>query len=134
MLDTGALVALLHADDADHDRCLRDFETFRGVLVTTEAILTESAFLLSRVKAGPAACLDFFIRRGAVLIPQTIESLERCRVLMAKYADVPMDFADATLVALAEEARVDEVFTLDRRGFSVYRIGGRKPFQLRPPG
>jgi len=45
---------------------------------------------------------------------------------------MPMDFADATLVTLAEEAEVDEIFTLDLRGFSTYRIHGRKAFRIRP--
>ena len=43
-----------------------------------------------------------------------------------------MDFADATLVALAEEAGVDEIFTLDLRGFNTYRIHGRKAFKILP--
>jgi predicted nucleic acid-binding protein len=51
---------------------------------------------------------------------------------MAKYRDLPMDDADATLVALAEEIQTDNVFTLDRRGFSTYRMHGRKAFHLIP--
>jgi predicted nucleic acid-binding protein len=51
---------------------------------------------------------------------------------MEKYRNVPMDYADATLVALGEELGSDRVFTLDRRGFSAYRLNQRKPFQLVP--
>ncbi len=51
---------------------------------------------------------------------------------MEKYQDVPMDFADATLVALGEELGTNRVFTLDRRGFSVYRLHGRRAFQILP--
>lgn len=43
-----------------------------------------------------------------------------------------MDFADATLVVLAEEADIDEVFTLDIKGFQAYRIHGRKSFKIWP--
>jgi hypothetical protein len=43
-----------------------------------------------------------------------------------------MDFADATLVALGEELETDWVFTLDRRGFSAYRLDQQKPFQIIP--
>jgi hypothetical protein len=53
-------------------------------------------------------------------------------VLMGKYRDMQMDFADATLVSLAEETGMDEVFTLDRRGFSAYRIHGKKLFKVWP--
>jgi len=51
---------------------------------------------------------------------------------MERYRNVPMDFADATLVALAEELETDRIFTLDRRGFSVYRMNQRKPFRIIP--
>jgi predicted nucleic acid-binding protein len=49
-----------------------------------------------------------------------------------KYHNLPMDYADATLVALAEESETDHVFRLDRKGFSTYRLHGRKAFRLVP--
>ena len=51
---------------------------------------------------------------------------------MEKYGDVPMDYADATLVALGEEIASNVVFTLDRPGFSTYRLNQRKAFQIVP--
>jgi hypothetical protein len=50
--------------------------------------------------------------------------------LMERYADTPMDFADATLVLLAEALGVFDVLALDRRGFSTYRTAGGRPFRL----
>jgi len=52
--------------------------------------------------------------------------------LMKKYASVPMDFADATLVLLAEDLSVTDVLTLDRRGFTVFRTRKRRLFRLLP--
>jgi hypothetical protein len=49
---------------------------------------------------------------------------------MKKYANVPMDFADATLVLMADEVAVGEIFTLDERGFRTYRYGRNKRFRL----
>lgn len=132
LLDTGALVACLHRDDRDHERCVRVLERLRGPLLTTEPVLTEAMFLLSRVRRGPAVCLDFFVRGGAVLVPQSNESLRRCAELIRRYASLPMDFADATLVALAEETGIRRVFTLDRRDFGVYRVGARGLFEILP--
>lgn len=66
-------------------------------------------------------------------MPQTPDLLRRAMQLMEKYLDVPMDFAAATLVALAEERKTGEIFTLDRRGFTTYRIHSRKAFTLDPP-
>lgn len=52
---------------------------------------------------------------------------------MEKYADRPMDYADATLVALAEDLDTDHVFTPDR-DFSIYRLHGSHPFRVSPKG
>ena len=51
---------------------------------------------------------------------------------MEQYAETPMDFADATLVLLADDLDVRRIFTLDRRGFSTYRTRSRKAFQVVP--
>lgn len=132
LLDTGPLVAILHREDRHHQRCLEVFEAFRGLLLSTEAVLTEAMHLLGRVPGGQQDCLEFFIRGGATLVPATLGSLRRCQSLMMQYADAPMDFADGTLVALAEETGIREIFTLDRRGFETYRIGKRTTFHLFP--
>jgi uncharacterized protein len=60
------------------------------------------------------------------------ERLRRAWELMRKYSGLPMDFADATLVVLAEEVETDLVFTTDRRDFEIYRIKGRKQFRILP--
>jgi hypothetical protein len=52
--------------------------------------------------------------------------------LLGEYSDLPMDFADATLVVLAEELGTDLILTTDRRDFGVYRIGGKGRFRIRP--
>ncbi len=132
LLDTGVLVAFLHRDDAWHGASVEAIREFRGTLVSTEAVLTEAVYLLGRVAGGAAACLEFFIRGGAVLVPSSRESLARCKAVMQRYADLPADFADATLVALAEEMSIFTVYSLDRRGFSVYRGEGGESFEIRP--
>ncbi len=132
LLDTGPLVALLNARDDDHGSCAAAFREFRGRLLTTEAILTEAMQLLAPIHGAGGACVDFFARKAAVLLPQSAASLLRAKVLLAKYSDVPMDFADATLVVLAEEVNVSKVFTLDRRGFCVYRFRRNRSFSIFP--
>jgi predicted nucleic acid-binding protein len=56
---------------------------------------------------------------------------DRIRELMAQYSDLPMDFADAALVALAERRQLRKVFTLDS-DFYVYRIDGKDAFEVLP--
>ena len=132
LLDTGALVSLLDRSQTHHDRCRMFFETWKGPVVSTEAVLTETTHLLASVGGGAAAAVDFFLQGGAVIVPSTPASLKRVRALLAKYADLPMDFADATLVALAEELNSALVFTTDRTDFAVYRLRDRKPFRIVP--
>ncbi|MBI3047203.1 MAG: PIN domain-containing protein [Acidobacteria bacterium] len=132
LLDTGALVSLLDRNQAHHLECRQFFEAWTGAVVSTEAVLTEASYLLTGVKGGTVSCVDFFLAGGAALVPTTPTALKRVRTLLDKYADLPMDFADATLVVLAEELETSLVFTTDRTDFSVYRIKGRKPFRIVP--
>ena len=132
LLDTGAFVALLDKSEGKHKQCAEFLRTFRGEIYTTEPVLTEALYLLGPSIKAEKACIDFILQGGVNLVPQSHESLSRAIILMEKYNDIPMDFADATLVVLAEEADIDEVFTLDIKGFQAYRIHGRKAFRIWP--
>ena len=130
LLDTGALVSLLDRSQSRYREFSEYFSAWSGQVLTTEAVLTEATHLLGRVPGGALACLDFVLSGGALLVPTSTTALRRGRQLMQQYADCPMDFADATLVVLAEELETNLVLTTDRRDFSVYRIGGRKHFRI----
>ncbi len=132
LLDTGPFVALLDSSEKNHQRCVMFFREFRGQLFTTEPVLTEVLYLLGPTIKGQKTGIEFILKGGATLVPQSLESLKRALELMEKYKDAPMDFADATLVVLAEEMGITEIFTLDIKGFSTYRIHGKKPFRLWP--
>ena len=112
LLDTGPLVALLDRSERNHHRCLTFFREFRGRLVTTEPVLTEAVYLLGPSFRCQKQVLDFFVQGGAELIPLSSEILQRTLWLMGKYADVPMDLADATLVAVAEQRDSSNILTL----------------------
>ncbi|MBI5043540.1 MAG: PIN domain-containing protein [Nitrospirae bacterium] len=134
LLDTGAFVALLDKSEKNHEHCVEFFKGFNGKLFTTEPVLTETLYLLSPSIKAQKACIEFILKVGATLVPQSLKSLSRAIVLMEKYKDIPMDFADATLVVLAEETGIDEIFTLDARGFNVYRFREKKGFKVWPEG
>lgn len=133
LLDTGGLVSLLDRSQHRHRAFVEYFDSWSGEVVTTEAVLTEATHLLARVRGGPDACLEFVLSGGAVLVPASDASLRRARTLIEQYRDLPMDYADATLVALAEDIGTDLVFTTDYRDFTVYRLAGRKEFTILPP-
>lgn len=132
LLDTGAFVALADRSERRHADCVAVLEGWSGTIVTTEAVLTESLYLVGPRWQAQKVCLEFVLRGAFLLVPPSQESLRRVSVLMEKYRNVPMDYADATLVALGEELGTDSVFTLDRRGFSAYRLNRRKTFRLLP--
>ena len=133
LLDTGAFVALVDRSERTHKDCVAVLERWaEGPILTTEAVLTETLYLVGPAWPSQKACLEFFVRGAFLMVPSSQDSLRRVAELMAKYRDLPMDYADATLVALAEEIQTDQVFTLDHRGFSTYRMRGRKPFHLIP--
>jgi predicted nucleic acid-binding protein len=132
LLDTSVFVALLDKSERTHERCVAFFKEFKGKLFTTEPVLTETLYLLGPSIRSQRSCIDFLLKDGATLIPQSMESLSRASTLMEKYEDIPMDFADATLVALAEEINVVEILALDRRGFGAYRIRGKTAFKIWP--
>ncbi|MCK6554920.1 PIN domain-containing protein [Candidatus Binatia bacterium] len=99
--------------------------------MTSLAVVTEAVYLLGF--SGPAQrALLAFVASGAVEIAEFGGAqVSRAAALMERYADLPMDFADATVVVLAEHLRTTVVFTLDHRDFSVYRPG-RRAFHLKP--
>jgi predicted nucleic acid-binding protein len=132
LLDTGAFVALLDKSEKNHERCVTFFKDFKGRLLTTEPVLTETIYLLGPSIRAQRTCIEFILKDGAILVPQSSQSLSRAAELLEKYKDIPMDFADATLVALAEKTEINEVFTLDKKGFNAYRIHGKRFFKLWP--
>jgi predicted nucleic acid-binding protein len=132
LLDTGAYVSLIDRDEKTHASCVAALETWTGPIVTTEAVLTETLCLVGPSWKAQKNALEFVLRGAFQLVPPSSASLKRVALLMERYRNVPMDYADATLVALGEELETDWVFTLDRRGFSTYRLGLRKPFQIVP--
>ena len=86
---------------------------------------------LSPVPSGPSA-LSELIDLGPVQVFDFCGApdLGRAVARMVRYADTPMDFADATLVLLAETVGSGEILTLDRRGFRTYRWGRNRAFSL----
>jgi len=133
LTDAGPLVALIDADETDHEVCRLVLARLRLPLLTTWPAFTEAMYLLSRAggRAGQEALWKLTLSGRLDIADLSRPALERSSQLMAKYADTPMDLADATLVALAEERGDRRVFTLDT-DFHVYRLHGRQRFEVVP--
>jgi uncharacterized protein len=131
LLDTGPLVAALDAGDPAHHRVREMLTSFRGRFVTTGAVLTEAFYLLRYARSGLERLVDLLENSGTTVTEIfTVQSLRQIVRLMRKYTDQPMDFADASLVLIAEERGYDEILTLDERGFRAYRFHGNRRFKL----
>jgi hypothetical protein len=122
LLDTGPLVAYLSAGDPAHAEVAACLDRFSGQLATTSAVVTEAMHFVSPAPGGPRLLADFLDASGTQVYDFSRPPDLRAAVeLIETYADVPMDYADATLLLLAEGLQVDDLVTLDRRGFAAYR-------------
>ena len=131
LLDAGPVIALLDSRDPAHEAIAIALAPFRGRLVTTSAVLTEAFHLMRRYPRGANHLLEFLETSGTTPLECCRrEQLRRAVALMGRYQDTPMDFADATLVLLADEIGVYDICTLDRRGFHTFRSTRGKRFHL----
>lgn len=108
------------------------FSRLQVPFATSTAVLTEVFHLIGR---GPhkVATTWSFVRSGAItVLPIDDSDLAPLEQLMQKYADRPMDFADASLVHLAQRESLNTVFTIDHDDFETYRIGSRRRFRIVP--
>lgn len=129
LIDSGPLIALFDASDKYHHKAVNFIKTNKYPLVTTLASITEALHLLD---FNRNAQIDFlgWVHRGAVEI-HNIENndFKRLKELTEKYRDLPMDFADSCLVYIAEKLKLNTIATIDR-DFTIYRIQGRRKFQI----
>lgn len=133
LTDAGPLVALIDADETDHEACLRVLDDVALPLVTTWPPFTEAMYLLGRAGgiAGQQALWRLVQTDRLIVADLSPAAVRRSERLMHQYADRPMDLADATLVAYAEEHGLRTIFTLDS-DFEVYRLRGRQRFRTVP--
>jgi uncharacterized protein len=132
LIDTGAILAILQKSDKWHEPCQHTFRQLRLPLLTSEAVLTELFHLVGNSRAEMGTAWNF-VRSGAVVVG-TIEDAElpQLRSLMMQYWDLPMDFADATLVHLANRESLTTILTVDQADFTTYRLAGKRRFQVLP--
>ena len=133
LLDTGPVVALFDKDDQHHNLCLETLKRIHEPLLTTWPVITECFCLLDFSPAVQESLWLFIERGGLEIFPLEKEHYPRCRDLIGRYKDLPMDLADATLVALADALAISRVFTLDHKDFSIYRFKQTRRFTLIPP-
>ncbi len=127
LADTGALVALFDPDDRWHAAAVAAITALPtgARLVTSLAIVTEVTHLLDFDLRNQWAFLDWLGAGGVQVHEIPLDGITACRARMEKYRDRPMDFADATLVWLAEQENLTQILSIDA-DFAVYKVGRSK--------
>jgi predicted nucleic acid-binding protein len=133
LIDAGGLIAILDRSDPDHDACVAVVRTRRDATITTWAALAETHHVLGiRSGSGPQEALLDLLDTGAIGIVELDEdALEPISARMRRYADAPMDLADATLVEAAERTGDVEILTLDAH-FHAYRLSRGRRLRVLP--
>ena len=136
--DTGFWVAIGSTKDSFHDLAIKVAGSLQFDPITTWPVITETTYLLQKRQGAQAADAFLLSIDQSELEIFQLESvhLGRIRELLKKYADLPMDLADASLVILAEELGHGRILSTDQRDFHTYRWKNHQPFQnlLLPDG
>lgn len=134
-VDTSAIVASISSADKFHQKFMSYWGTVRKSsvkFVTSEACLSEVHYLLPGQSKYRELLRIFLDELAVEIVPLDLVGLERLHELMDKYADLSMDFADATLVVACETLNISHVLTTDARDFSIYRPKHCKQFKILP--
>ena len=133
LVDAGPLIALIDKGEQDHSVCLTRLSTLSGPMIATWPVFTEAHYLLGNAGGWIAQdALWKIIERGDLQLMELDEALrKRTRALLAKYRDVPMELADASLVAVAELLNLKRIFSLDS-DFHIYRFKDKHAFEVIP--
>ena len=125
LIDAGPLIALFDSSEKHHKGILTFLKKHPYRYVSTLAVFTEVSHMLD---FSTAAQLDFYewvMCKGVIISDINQNDMLRIAELTKKYADLPMDFADATLVITAEKTGIREIISLDR-DFNIYRLPGKE--------
>ncbi len=132
LADAGFLVALYDRREPVHPLCLRVYQNLQAQLVTCEAALAESLYLLNALPIAQQQILAS-VAAGILAIPfQVSSAAQKVQATMHKYRDTPADFADACLIQMADELNTGDILTLDS-DFRHYRWRQTRHFNLLIP-
>ena len=124
LIDTGPILALFDKDDNRHHEVMSFFDGKKFKFVTTTAVVTEVTHMLDFSVDIQILFFQWILKEGVVLHDIGPTDIGRIVELTKKYRDMPMDFADATLVIVAERTGIRKIISIDS-DFNVYRLPGK---------
>jgi len=132
IVDTGVLMAVIDRRDRYYTWVTEQLTQIVPPLLTCEAVISETWFLLQRVKNGRKTLLQLLNHRQVEVQFDLDSELEAVIALLTRYQSVPVSLADAELVRMAELYPKSSVFTLDS-DFHIYRKNRDQPITLISP-
>jgi hypothetical protein len=134
IVDTSVVFATLDTDDRDHQKCKALLESSNVVTTVPAPVIIETGLLLkARRRADEIHRLLASVEDQSVLVVELdYKDYSRVRELVRRYADLPLDVVDASVVAIAERLEETVIATLDHRHFSVVRPAHIPAFTLVP--
>lgn len=129
IVDTGVFVALFDKKDKHHLESVKFLERNQySVLISSEPVVTETIYILDFDLNAQMAFLKWLSVSAIRIVHQEKKDFLRCMELMEKYASLPMDFADASLVNLMEMEGTNQIATFDG-DFMVHRLNGKQKIE-----
>jgi predicted nucleic acid-binding protein len=131
LLDTGVIVALLDRSEKFHQACADAVQELEAPLITCEAVIAESCYLLRNLAGAPEAVIENVAAGIFQVAFQLSREAAAVKQVLRKYRDRKIDLADACLIRLADELGIADILTLDQ-DFAIYRWGKNKAFRMLP--
>lgn len=120
LIDSGILFAYYSSNDSYHESVRHWYETYSGELITSLACITEVMYFLKRDNSVQNEFLQDISNEIYRIAPLGFSDFTRITELNKKYADLPCDFADLSLIVISERLNISAIATLDS-DFDVYR-------------
>lgn len=132
LLDSSVIVGWLDRRDRNHERCVAALKELNPPLVTCEAVIVESCYLLHTIAGAKDDVLENVANGTFQISFQLVRCAAQIMQILRKYGDTPADFADACLIHMADELDTGDILTLDS-DFAHYRWRRNRPFHLLIP-
>jgi uncharacterized protein len=129
LIDAGPLIALFDRDDLFHQRMVQCVKSYTGIFVSTWPVVTEAMHMLRKYHLNQRSLLQWIEAGGIKIVEITRGDLSDMIGIFEKYRDIPMDFADCSIVHIAATQGIDQVLTIDS-DFIIYRLRGKKRFRF----
>jgi len=125
LIDAGPIIALFDSSERHHEPVKAFLRERRYRFISTLAVFTEVSHMLDFSSKAQHDFYEWVMYKGVIVSDVNQNDMYRISELTSKYADLPMDFADATLVVTSEKTGIQEIVSLDK-DFDIYRLPGKE--------